>query len=119
MGKPIGRSTGKDCAVEAQPQHTDRPALLHHAGMTAKLEDPPKKRQVALPVITASRCTGCGWCVAACPDHLLVLEVQAWKKSAQLALPALCTGCAKCIPACNFGAIEMVKRVARQPPDRR
>ena len=68
----------------------------------------PNKR-VALPEITLSKCTGCGWCVAACPYNLLVLETIAGKKSATLENPDPCTGCAKCIPACNFGAIRMMR----------
>ncbi len=68
----------------------------------------PNKR-VALPEITPSKCTGCGWCVAACPYNLLVLETIVGKKSATLEHPDPCTGCAKCIPACNFGAIRMFK----------
>jgi len=71
------------------------------------VDRPLKKRRLVLPVINAVACTGCGWCVAACPYHLLVLEADAGKKSAQLARPDLCTGCAKCIPACNFRAIRM------------
>jgi len=63
------------------------------------------------PVVSASRCTGCGWCVAACPDHLLVLEPDAGgRKAAALALPELCPGCGKCIPVCNFRAIELVRQ---------
>ena len=65
--------------------------------------------RVALPEITPNKCTGCGWCVAACPENMLVLETIAGKKSATLENPDPCTGCAKCIPACNFGAIRMVK----------
>jgi ferredoxin len=34
----------------------------------------------ALPVIHKTRCTGCGWCVAVCPPHVLSLEVENWKK---------------------------------------
>lgn len=66
----------------------------------------------ARPVVTPGRCTGCGWCVAACPDHLLILQVSGHRKSAELALPQACTGCAKCVPVCNFGAIEMVRHGA-------
>jgi len=66
----------------------------------------------ARPVVTPSRCTGCGWCVAACPDHLLVLQLHERRKSAELALPQACTGCAKCVPVCNFGAIKMVRQIA-------
>jgi ferredoxin len=66
--------------------------------------------RVALPAITPSKCTGCGWCVAACPYNLLVLETIVGKKSAKLEHSDPCTGCAKCIPACNFGALRMFKR---------
>jgi ferredoxin len=65
--------------------------------------------RVALPLINPSKCTGCGWCVAACPDNLLVLETLAGKKSAVLEHPEPCTGCAKCIPVCHFGAIRIKK----------
>ena len=29
----------------------------------------------ALPTIDPQRCTGCGWCVAVCPPHVLSLQV--------------------------------------------
>ena len=32
-------------------------------------------KAVALPVIDPARCTGCGWCVAVCPPHVLSLQV--------------------------------------------
>ena len=77
--------------------------MSHHAS----------SRKAVLPVIARNLCTGCGWCVAACPDHLLVLEVDAKRrKAAELAQPDLCPGCGKCIPVCNFRAIRLVKRVA-------
>lgn len=70
-------------------------------------------RRRAVPVIARQLCTGCGWCVAACPDHLLVLEADAQRrKAAELPEPALCTGCGKCLPACNFRAIAMVRTTA-------
>lgn len=70
-----------------------------------------------VPVIARNLCTGCGWCVAACPVHLLVLEVDAQgRKAAELADPDPCTGCGKCIPVCNFRAIELAKRVAGVAP---
>lgn len=69
-------------------------------------------RKAVLPVIARNLCTGCGWCVAACPDHLLVLEVDGQhRKAAELPRPDLCPGCGKCIPACNFRAIRMARRV--------
>ena len=74
----------------------------------------PNKR-VALPVVDPARCTGCGWCVAACPDNLLVLETIKGKKTASLINEGVCPGCAKCIPVCNFGAIKMVKLEVKHP----
>ena len=61
----------------------------------------------ALPVIDAGRCTGCGWCVAACPPHVLSLEVVQWKKRSTLHDEPGCTGCARCAVKCPFGAIAM------------
>jgi len=70
---------------------------------------PPVKRRPAVPLVDPARCTGCGWCVAACPDHLLELHTQAGRKSSVLppAQRERCTGCVQCIPVCHFGAIRM------------
>ncbi|WP_223913278.1 4Fe-4S dicluster domain-containing protein [Rhodoferax lithotrophicus] len=58
-------------------------------------------------VIDASRCTGCGWCVAACPLNLLSLEPQGWKKHAVIDDEATCTGCKKCEKRCLFKALRV------------
>jgi ferredoxin len=68
----------------------------------------------ALPVIHKTRCTGCGWCVAVCPPHVMSLDVENWKKFSQLHDEAGCTGCAKCAVKCPFDAIEM-QRTAYEP----
>ncbi|MDM0047665.1 4Fe-4S dicluster domain-containing protein [Variovorax sp. J22R115] len=65
------------------------------------------------PDVDAARCTGCGWCVAACDLHLLCLEVVDWKKYSTLAAADLCTGCSDCAVKCPFHAISM-RRV--EPP---
>lgn len=77
----------------------------------------------ALPAIDPARCTGCGRCVAACPPHVLSLEVvstgqgvQGWgRKHAVLDDTAGCTGCALCALCCPFDAIRM-RRTAPQSP---
>ena len=69
----------------------------------------------ALPQIDIARCTGCGWCVAVCPPHVLSLHVQgaaAWgPKRAQLDGATDCTGCALCAVRCPFDAIRMVRNM--------
>jgi ferredoxin len=66
----------------------------------------------ALPHIDPARCTGCGWCVGACPPHVLSLDSQGGKKTSVLHDVPACTGCAKCAVVCPFGAITMVRRVS-------
>ncbi|WP_084216943.1 ATP-binding protein [Xenophilus azovorans] len=60
-----------------------------------------------LPRIDPARCTGCGWCVAACEPRTLSLEAVRWKKTATLHDPARCTGCSDCAIVCPFRAISM------------
>jgi ferredoxin len=67
----------------------------------------------ALPAIDPARCTGCGWCVGACPPHVLSLETLDGKKTSVLHDGPACTGCAKCAVVCPFDAITMVRRASR------
>ena len=67
----------------------------------------PRTRGQRLPVIDLKRCTGCGWCVAACPLDLLSLEREGWKKHSTLHEAERCTGCAYCAVRCPFGVITM------------
>lgn len=62
-----------------------------------------------LPHINTPRCTGCGWCVAACPPHVLSLHTEGWRKHAVLDDAPGCTGCSKCERRCPFGVITMIK----------
>jgi ferredoxin len=74
------------------------------------------KRRAAprLPAVDASRCTGCGRCVAACAPRVLSLETAAWRKSAVLHNQDGCTGCSLCAVTCPFQAITM-KQAATTP----
>ena len=72
----------------------------------------------ALPTIDPQRCTGCGWCIAVCPPHVLSLTVQGtgpWgpKCSTLHDVPG-CTGCALCAVRCPFDAIRMVRVAATE-----
>jgi ferredoxin len=63
----------------------------------------------ALPAVDTMRCTGCGWCVAVCPPHVMSLAVQRGKKYSLVRDEPGCTGCAKCAVTCPFDAIAMVR----------
>lgn len=67
----------------------------------------------ALPIVDPARCTGCGWCVAACPPHVLSLQASGWEKRATLHDAPGCTGCALCAVKCPFDAIRMVRRAPK------
>ena len=56
-----------------------------------------------LPELDATRCTGCGDCVAVCPtDCLEILGRVAW-----LPRPADCISCALCADICPADAITL------------
>lgn len=67
-----------------------------------------------LPEIDPTRCTGCGWCVAVCPPHVLSLQVQDFKKTSVLHDAPACTGCSLCERRCPFGAITMGRPTLQQ-----
>ncbi|MBY0460801.1 MAG: 4Fe-4S binding protein [Gemmataceae bacterium] len=57
----------------------------------------------ALPVLDASRCTGCGDCVLVCPaDCLEMADARPW-----LPRPRDCTSCGLCELVCPAEAIRV------------
>jgi len=61
-----------------------------------------------LPRIDTPRCTGCGWCVAVCPPHVLSLQQEGLRKHSVLHNMQGCTGCRKCERRCPLDVIAMV-----------
>ncbi len=95
--------------VDAPSLDTDRDPLT---AVAEAVRGPPAPRMPPrLPDVDTRRCTGCGWCVAACDLQLLSLEVVRWTKRSVLHEPARCTGCSACALKCPFHAITM-----RRPP---
>lgn len=71
---------------------------------------PPRPHRPGwLPDVATARCTGCGWCVAACDLHLLSLEVMQGRKASVLHDAEQCTGCSDCAVTCPFHVITMRK----------
>ena len=74
--------------------------------------------------VDREKCTGCGACAAACPNHVIsvipehkrkpVVACQNKDKGAQTrkACTAGCIGCMKCTKVCHFDAIKVENNVA-------
>jgi formate hydrogenlyase subunit 6/NADH:ubiquinone oxidoreductase subunit I len=63
----------------------------------------PLWRQVELPVVAASLCTGCGWCVEVCPTQCLAMGPHLpW-----LPRPLDCVSCSVCVLICPADALRM------------
>jgi len=65
-----------------------------------------------VPIIDATRCSGCGRCIAACHLTLFAFETQAWRKVSVLQDSDRCSACNKCEARCPIGAIRMDARLA-------
>lgn len=61
-----------------------------------------------IPLIDATRCSGCGACIGACAPAVLAFERRGWRKVTVLQSATDCTGCAKCQVRCWTHAIRMV-----------
>jgi NAD-dependent dihydropyrimidine dehydrogenase PreA subunit len=56
-----------------------------------------------LPIVDATRCSGCGDCVAVCPTDCLAMDgALPW-----LPRPADCVACALCAHVCPAEAVAM------------
>jgi len=60
-----------------------------------------------LPDIDPARCTGCGWCLAACKPAVLGFVREGWRKRTELLDATHCTGCTLCEVRCPVHAITM------------
>lgn len=59
------------------------------------------------PVITElERCSGCGRCVAACPEKLYTLQINIRRKRAHNIAPQNCAVCGRCLLACPLEIIR-------------
>jgi ferredoxin len=64
-----------------------------------------KPKLHAVPNIDAARCTGCGRCVAACPEKIITLEVSCYRKHAVIQDTGKCTLCGQCKLSCLVDAV--------------
>lgn len=78
------KNVGMGLATRAMKQ------LMHAGTVRPELED-------------AQRCTGCGRCVASCPEQALRLEGGTPRLTADR-----CVGCAECIPACPDDCLRIL-----------
>jgi len=58
-----------------------------------------------VPQIDAARCTGCGRCVAACPEKIITLAVSGYRKHAVIERTERCGCCSRCLAECPVEAI--------------
>jgi len=61
---------------------------------------------MAVPTISVELCSGCGRCVAACPEKIFTLETVRFHKNAVIRYPEHCTACGRCLHACPVTALQ-------------
>ncbi|HSH61074.1 MAG TPA: 4Fe-4S binding protein [Acidimicrobiales bacterium] len=63
---------------------------------------------MTLAITIDGRCTGCGMCIATCPERALWVGVKR-----PLADAGACTACLACVEVCPVDAIAVTQAVAR------
>jgi formate hydrogenlyase subunit 6/NADH:ubiquinone oxidoreductase subunit I len=61
---------------------------------------------MSVPNINTELCSGCGRCVAACPEKAFTLESVQFHKNAVIRYPERCNACGRCFPACPVAALH-------------
>jgi NAD-dependent dihydropyrimidine dehydrogenase PreA subunit len=56
-------------------------------------------------IINHQRCSGCGCCIAACPEKLYTLESVNFRKHSVNKFPEKCGNCGKCVLSCPLEII--------------
>jgi NAD-dependent dihydropyrimidine dehydrogenase PreA subunit len=69
--------------------------------------DDPQQIKNGVVKIDVEKCTGCGWCIKACPADALVLEDK--KSKMRTNVFNECMGCGDCAAICPEDAITPVK----------
>jgi len=106
-GKCIGCRTCEVACVLAHKTGHEEGSVLSPANFTPRLKTIKGKKYTA-PV----QCRQCenAPCVNVCPTEALFYQDDTVQLDVNF-----CVGCQTCVLACPFGAIEMVKRPAKQP----
>ena len=61
--------------------------------------------EVIAPIVDTKLCSGCGRCVAACPEKIITLETVQFHKNAVILYPERCNACKRCEQACPVAAL--------------
>src|ERR1700694_4822398 len=92
-------------AQQRQRRHREaRNLAVLESALRAGLHEPASLH----PIIDASRCIGCGSCLAACPEQPEHQVLGMIDGKAQLISPVDCIGHGACRSACPVGAITLV-----------
>ncbi|MBV5340163.1 MAG: 4Fe-4S binding protein [Deltaproteobacteria bacterium] len=57
------------------------------------------------PKVNATLCSGCGRCVAACPEKLFAMVTVRFHKTVVIMHPGSCNACGRCVEACPVAAL--------------